>query len=40
MRYLTMLIALSLSTACQPAPKAETSTDGAETAAVPAGLVS
>jgi uncharacterized protein (TIGR02246 family) len=40
MRYLTMLIALSLSTACQPASKAETSTEGAETAAVPAGLSS
>jgi uncharacterized protein (TIGR02246 family) len=40
MRYVTLVIALSLSTACQPAPNAETSTEGAETAAVPAGLSS
>ena len=40
MRYLTLVIALSLSPACQPAPKAATSTEGAGTAAVPAGLSS
>ena len=38
MRYLTMLIALSLTTACQPDPKTETSTEGAEIAAAPASL--
>jgi hypothetical protein len=36
MRHLTMFIALSLGTACQPASKTETSTEGAETAAVAA----
>jgi uncharacterized protein (TIGR02246 family) len=40
MRYLIMLIALSLSTSCQPAPKAEASSDGGETAAVPVDLSS
>jgi uncharacterized protein (TIGR02246 family) len=40
MRNFVILAALTLSTACQPAPKTETSTEGAESAAVPAGLSS
>src|SRR5712691_1280880 len=38
MRHFGILAALTLSTACQPAPKTETSTRGVESAAVPAGL--
>jgi uncharacterized protein (TIGR02246 family) len=37
-RHFVILAALTLSTACQPAPKTQTSTEGAEAAAVPAGL--
>jgi uncharacterized protein (TIGR02246 family) len=40
MRHFVILTALTLSAACQPAPKTQTSTDGAESAAVPAGLSS
>jgi len=40
MRYLVILSALVLSTACQPAPKTQTSTEGAASAAAPAGLSS
>ena len=40
MRYLVILSALALSTACQPAPKTQTSTEGAASAAAPAGLSS
>jgi hypothetical protein len=40
MRNLVILAALTLTTACQPAPKTQTSTEGAESAAVPAGLSS
>ena len=38
MRHVIFLTALTLSAACQPAAKPETSTQGAETAAAPAGL--
>jgi uncharacterized protein (TIGR02246 family) len=38
MRKLAMLAALALSAACRSAPKADTATMGAESAAVPAGL--
>ena len=38
MRNFVILTALALSAACQPAPKAKTSTMGGESAAVPAGL--
>jgi ketosteroid isomerase-like protein len=40
MRHLVILTALTLSTACQPAPKTQTSTEGAESSAAPAGLSS
>jgi uncharacterized protein (TIGR02246 family) len=40
MRHLVILTALTLSAACQPAPKTQTSTEGAESAAAPAGLSS
>jgi uncharacterized protein (TIGR02246 family) len=40
MRNFIFLIALTLSSACQPAPKTETSSEGAGSAAVPAGLSS
>jgi uncharacterized protein (TIGR02246 family) len=40
MRYLVILGALALGTACQPAPKTQTSTEGAASAAAPAGLSS
>jgi uncharacterized protein (TIGR02246 family) len=38
MRHIVFLTALTLSAACQPAPKSETSSQGAESAAAPAGL--
>ena len=40
MRHFFILTALTLSAACQPAPKTQTSTEGAESAAAPAGLSS
>jgi uncharacterized protein (TIGR02246 family) len=40
MRHLVILTALTLGTACQPAPKTQTTTEGAESAAAPAGLPS
>jgi uncharacterized protein (TIGR02246 family) len=38
MRHFVLLTALALCSACQPAPKTQTSTEGAASAAAPAGL--